>query len=278
VHGVSPQYFTTLGSRVLRGRSLEPGDGPSAQRVLVINETMAKLLFPDRDPVGTCVRIYRADSMPCATIVGVVEDVRRQGITESPTMQYYVPLDQWRRCCSISMIVRTRSSDPDPVALAVRRELQALSPETPFPMVRPYAELIDPQFRAWKLGAVMFSLFGGLAFLVSMIGLHGLLAYSVAQRRFEFGVRVALGARSGHIARIVVTQGAMAMLTGLAIGLAAAAFAGRWTGALLFRIDPRDGFVYGAVAAIVIVASVLASIAPSRRAVTTDPMVALRAE
>ena len=278
VNGVTPEYFATLGARILRGRAIEAGDGPNSQPVIVVNETMARLVFPERDPLGLCVRIYRADSIPCATIVGVVEDVARYGITQEPTMQYYAPLDQRRRCCSLAMIVRANTDDVDAVAMAVRRELQALSPSTPFPNVRPYRDLVDPHLRAWKLGAVMFSLFGGLAFLVSMIGLHGLLAYAVAQRRFEFGVRVALGARARHIARIVLTQGAVAMLAGLIIGLAGAAFAGRWTGALLFRIDPRDGLVYGAVAAIVIVATVLASIAPSRRAVTTDPMVALRAE
>ncbi len=191
-------------------------------------------------------------------------------------MQYYVPLGQGRRCCSLAMIVRT-TGDPDHIAGAIRRELQALSSDMPFPMVRPYSTLIDPHLRAWKLGAVMFSLFGGLAFMVSVIGLHGLLAYSVAQRRFEFGVRVALGARSSHIIRIVVGQGAIAMAAGLLIGLAAAALTSRWTAPLLFEVDPHDAAVYGAVALIVIVMTILASVVPSRKAATADPMVALRA-
>ena len=278
VNGVSAQYFATLGARILRGRPFAQADGRTAQPVIVINETMSKILFRDRDPLGVCARINRADSIPCATIVGVVEDVARFGIMQEPTMQYYVPLEQRRRCCSLAMIVRTGGVDPDAVAVAVRRELQALSPETPFPVVRPYSDLVDPHLRAWKLGAVMFSLFGGLAFVVSMIGLYGLLAYAVAQRRFEFGVRVALGAQSGHIARIVISQGVLAMVAGLLIGLAAAAIAGRWTAPLLFEVGPHDVAVYTGVALIVIVATLLASIAPSRRAATTDPMVALRAE
>ena len=278
VNGVSPQYFATLGARIMRGRPFADTDGRTAQPVIVINETMSKLLFPERDPLGVCARIHRADSIPCATIVGVVEDVARFGIAREPTMQYYVPLDQRRRCCSLALIVRTTGTDPDAVATAVRRELQGLSPETPFPVVLPYSNLVDPYLRAWKLGAVMFSLFGALAFGVSMIGLYGLLAYSVAQRRFEFGVRVALGARTGHITRIVISQGVLAMTAGLLIGLAAAAFAGRWTAPLLYEVGPRDIAVYGSVALIVILATVLASIIPSRRAATTDPMVALRTE
>jgi hypothetical protein len=278
VNGVTADYFATLGTRILRGRALDATDGATAQRVIVVNETMTKLVFRDRDPVGVCARIHRADSVPCATIVGVVEDVARYGLNQEPTMQYYVPLDQRSRCCSLAMIVRTGDADPHVVATAVRRELQALSPDTPFPVVRPYADLVDPSLRAWKLGAVMFSLFGGLAFGVSMIGLYGLLAYSVAQRRFEFGVRVALGARAGHIARIVISQGALAMVAGLLIGLAAAAFAGRWTAPLLFKVGPYDIAVYAIVALVVVIATMVASIAPSRRAATTDPMVALRAE
>ena len=276
VNGVSPQYFATLGARIVRGRPFAPTDGAGSASVIVINETMVKYLFPDRDPIGVCARID-ADSVPCATIVGVVEDVARFGITQEPTMQYYVPLDQRRRCCSLAMIVRT-SGEPDDVVAPVRRELQALSAEAPFPVVRPYGDLVDPYLRAWKLGAVMFSLFGVLAFGVSMIGLYGLLAYSVAQRRFEFGVRVALGARSGHIARIVISQGVLAMLVGLLIGLGIAALAGRWTAPLLFRVGPHDTGVYVAVAAAVIVMTLLASVAPSRRAAAVDPMEALRVE
>ena len=277
VNAVSPQYFSTLGARILRGRPFAATDVRASQPVVVINETMAKLVFPGREPLGLCVRIQRADSIPCATIVGVVENVARFGITQDPTMQYYVPLEQRQPCCSRAMIIRTRS-EPDRVAEAVRRELQALSPEMPFPVVRPYSALVDPYIRAWKLGAVMFSLFGGLAFGVSMIGLYGLLVYSVAQRRFEFGVRVALGARSGHIIRIVIGQGAVAMAAGLLIGLAAAAFAGRWTAPLLFEVGPHDVAVYAAVTLIVLVMTLLASIAPSRRAASTDPILALRAE
>ena len=124
----------------------------------------------------------------------------------------------------------------------------------------------------------MFTMFGALAFTVAMVGLYGLLAYSVAQRRFELGVRVALGAQARHIARMIVGYGLAAMLTGLVLGLALAAIAGKWTAPLLFQIGPRDVAVYVGVAVVVIVATVVASIIPSRRAARTDPLEALRAE
>lgn len=278
VHGVGSDYFSTLGARILRGRAFDDVDSRSAQRVIVINETMAHLIFPDRDPIGVCAGIFRRDSIPCATIIGVVEDVRRSGVVEGQTMQYYLPLDQWIGPHAPAMIVRATSDDAASVATTVRRELQRVRPDMPFPNVRPYAEIIDPQFRAWKLGAVMFTLFGALAFLVAIVGLYGLLAYSVAQRRFEFGIRVALGAQASHIVRIVMVHGFAAMATGLMLGLALAALAGRWTEPLLFEVGSRDVTVYFAVAAVVLLATAIAALVPSRRAARTDPMEALRAE
>jgi putative ABC transport system permease protein len=278
-NGVSADYFATLGTRILRGRPFTDGDRRGSPSVAVINETMARLAFGGRDPLGTCVKIYRTDSIPCATVIGVAEDVRRFSLIEGPTMQYYLPIDQWRGPHSTALIVRARSGDDlTRVATAVRRELQGIHDDAPFPQVRPYEELIDPQRRAWKLGAVMFTMFGALAFIVAMVGLYGLLAYSVAQRRFEFGVRVALGAQARHIARMVVTYGLAAMLTGLVAGLALAAIAGRWTAALLFQVGPRDVAVYIGVAVLVIIATLLAAVVPSRRAARTDPLEALRAE
>lgn len=277
-NGVSPEYFATLGARVLRGRVFTDADAAASQPVIAINETTAKLAFQGRDPLGTCVKVHRVDSLPCATIVGVVEDIRRFGLVEGPTMQYYLPIAQWRGPHSTAVIVRTRGDDPTSVAAAVRRELQAIRPDVPFPQVRPYAELLDPQLRAWKLGAVMFTMFGVLAITVAIVGLYGLLAYSVAQRRFEFGIRVALGAQARHIARIVLTQGLMAMASGLALGLILAAIASRWTAPLLFQVSPRDGAVYIGVGVLVIVAALVAAVIPSRRAAGTDPLEALRAD
>jgi len=264
---------------VLRGRSFTSADARGAAQVVVINETMATLLFGARDPLGVCVRIYRADSIPCATIVGVAEDVRRVGLTEDATMQYYLPIEQWVGPHTSAMIVRVaRSALPSAVSGVVRKALQELSDDVPFPMVRPYRELIDPQLRAWRLGATMFTVFGGLAFVVAIVGLYGMLAYAVDQRRFEFGVRMALGAAPAHIARLVLSRGTRAMGVGLALGLVIAALAGRAVEPLLFRVAPRDAAVYLMVAGIVAVTTIVAAYVPSRRAGRTDPLTALRAD
>jgi putative ABC transport system permease protein len=276
-HGVSTDYFATLGARIVRGRSFTAADAAGAPRVVIINETTARLVFATREPLGVCVRTHRADSLPCATIVGVTEDVRRSGITEDATMQYYLPIAQWVGPHTTAMIVRSaRGASLELVATAVTKELQQLASDVPFPRVRPYREIIDPQLRAWRLGATMFTLFGGLAFVVAIVGLYGVLAYSVDQRRFEFGVRLALGAGPGSIARLVLSRGALAMGVGLGVGLAIATIASRAIEPLLFRVKPTDGAVYAAVVAIVAVTTVAAAYVPSRRAGRTDPLTALR--
>ena len=277
-HAVSTDYFATLGARVIRGRAFTTTDVAGAPRVVVINESMARLVFPGRDPIGACVRIHRADSIPCATIVGVVEDVRRTGLIEDATLQYYLPIDQLVGPHTTAMIVRAGSSTPEAAAVAVRKELQRLSSDIPFPMVRPYRELIDPQLRSWRLGATMFTVFGGLAFVVAIVGLYGMLAYSVAQRRFEFGVRLALGAAPRSLVRLVLARGARAMATGLLVGLTVAALAGRAIEPLLFRVSAVDRIVYLAVTAMVVVTTLAAAYVPSRRAGRIDPVTALRAD
>ncbi|MEJ7812936.1 MAG: ADOP family duplicated permease [Gemmatimonadaceae bacterium] len=276
-NGVSPSYFATLGARMAHGRPFTEADTRTAARVVIVNETMARLLWPGREPLGTCVRLARADSIPCATVVGVVEDVRRQQLREEPTMQFYVPLAQWRGPHSTSLLVRARG-DAGGLAVPVRRELQALAPDVPFPRVTSLAELLDPQLRPWRLGATMFTLFGALAFLVAVVGLAGLLAYTVAQRGYEIGVRVALGARSPDVVRLVLARGAVATAAGLAVGLAAALLAGRLVRGLLFDVTPADPIVFAAVAGVVVFVAAVAALPAARRAARVSPMIALRAE
>jgi predicted permease len=277
-NGVDASYFSTLGTRVLRGRAFTNADGALSQRVAIVNQSLAAVAWPARDPIGACVRIG-SDSLPCATVVGVVEDVHRNTVLEGQQMQYYVPIAQWPlRFGAPAMIVRSRSDGVERTALDVRRALQSVASDTPYPLVDPFATFLDPQLASWLLGARMFSVFGSLAFVVSMIGLYGLLAYSVAQRRHEFGIRAALGASVDHIIALVLFRGVKIVALGVAFGLFVAALASRWIASLLFRIGPRDVGVYVTIAVVASAVALCASIVPAWRAAAVDPMQALRAD
>ncbi|HEV2180756.1 MAG TPA: ABC transporter permease, partial [Gemmatimonadaceae bacterium] len=207
-YGVSPTFFATLGTHVMRGRQFTDADRSGAQRVVIVNATLARLAWPNQDPIGACVSVG-SDSLPCATIVGVVQDIHRSSVIESPMLQFYVPISQWPvSYWATAMIVRRRASAASARTVGdVRRALQSVEADVPYPYVAPFADLVDPQLSSWLLGARMFSLFGGLAFAVTLMGLYGLLAHNVAERRHELGVRTALGARGRDIVALIVLQG-----------------------------------------------------------------------
>ena len=273
---ISSSRRPELGSFAAAGYA--SSDTRTSQRVIVINETMANRLWPGANPVGTCIRTFRADSIPCATIVGVVEDVHRHSVREDPSYQYYMPYAQWLGVRSTAMLIRLDSPPVSGTVEGVRRALQDVSPDTPFPSVQSYSDIIDPQLRAWKVGASMFTLFGVLAFVVALVGLYGLLAYSVAQRRFELGIRAALGAQRSDLIRLVSRQAVRLVLLGLAIGLGAAAVVSGRITPLLVGVGPHDPRTYMMTAAVCVGIGVLATLVPARRAAASDPMRALRAE
>jgi predicted permease len=276
-NGVDEHFFPTLGARIVRGRSITAADLLSTEKVVVINETLARQIASAGEALGRCVMIWR-DSIPCARIVGVVEDVSRHGVGEKPSMQYYVPWTQWEGQHSLAMIVRARDGRADAIAAPVTRALQEIAPDVPFPRVNSFDRLRSPQLKAWRLGATMFSLFGALAFIVSVVGLYGLLTYGIEQRQQEFGIRAALGAQSADIIRIVLKSGLVLVSVGLMIGLSTAAGVARYVGPMLYKVPPRDMLAYAASAGIVLVVTALVTIIPARRASAVAPTTALRSE
>jgi predicted permease len=277
-NGVDPSYFAALGTKVLQGRAFTAADRAGALRVVVINRSFARAVWGQASPIGACVKIG-ADSMPCATIVGVVDDIHRNRILEDTQLQYYVPLAQWPAPFGTpAMIVRSRTGDVGRTVDEVRHALQTMSPDQPYPIVETFANFLDPQLASWLLGARMFSLFGGLAFVVAMIGFYGLVAHSVAQRRHELGIRAALGAGVNDLVALVVGQGARVITAGVALGLVVAALMATRVAPLLFGVEPRNVAIYGTIALLAGTVSLAATLVPARRAATVDPMDALRAE
>ncbi|HEX6048486.1 MAG TPA: ABC transporter permease [Gemmatimonadaceae bacterium] len=285
LNAVSPDYFATMGTRILRGRGITDADMRDAPPVVVVSESMARALWPGRDPVGACIKVntrgggrdaFDPGPLPCTTVVGIAEDIRAQTLVGNASLYYYLPSAQFNpRCCGL--FVRTRG-DARASLETVRRSLQRAMPGASYVVVTPFADIVGAQRRSWRLGATMFAVFGGLALALGVVGLYGVLAYSVTQRTHEMGVRSALGARGRDIVRLIVRDGLGVTLAGIALGVVVTLWSGRFVAPLLFDVSPSDPAVFVGVALALVVAALAASLVPALRAARVDPNIALRSE
>jgi predicted permease len=272
----SPDYFKTLGTRVLRGRAFDETDHENSPPVVVVSEGMARALWPRSEAIGQCIRIG-ADTMPCTTVIGVAEEMRVRSLAAEREYTYYLPAAQHRQPIDPQLFVRVSGGGERHVE-ALRRRLQAEMPGAAYVNVVPLDSLIDPNLRAWQFGATMFVAFGALALILAAIGLYSMIAYGVAQRTRELGVRLALGASGWNIVRLIVANGLRLVVAGVLIGGMIALGAARWMESLMFEASPRDPLVYGGVAVVLLAVAAAASLAPAMRALRLDPNVALRAD
>ena len=270
-------YFEVMGTRILRGRGFTPADRAGAPPIAVVSEGMANVLWPGKDALGQCMRVS-ADTMPCTTVVGIAEDMVQQNILDDRRYHYYMPLEQFRGGSGGAYLLLKMRGDPAAQSEDVRKVLQAVMPGESYVVVRPLRQAVDGAHRSWRLGATMFVAFGVLALAVAAIGLYGVIAYNVAMRMHELGVRVALGARSADILRLVVGQGLRLSVAGIVVGVGLALLAAGWLQPLLFKQSARDPLVYVGVSAVLLLVAVIASAAPARRAARVDPNTALRTE
>jgi len=273
----TPDYFATMDTRIVRGRPFTVEDRAGSPRVVVVSQAMANVLWPGKEALGQCMRVG-ADTMPCTTVIGIAEDAVQNSLLEDDKrFHYYLPIAQFRPAEGFALMLRMRG-DPVPQVEGVRRALQAVMPGSSYINVRPMRELVDGQRRSWKVGATMFVAFGVLALLVAAVGLYGVITYNVAQRMHEIGVRIALGAQSRDVVRLVVGQGVRFAVAGVALGLGLAILAGKWIQPLLFQQSARDPATFGAVAALLLAVALVASTVPAVRATRADPNSALRDE
>jgi predicted permease len=268
----TPDYFATVGTRVLRGRAFDASDRSTSPPVVVVSEGMARVLWPGQEPLGRCIRI-RLKTSPCSTVIGVAEDIRARSLTDAREHSYYVPAAQVGP--SASFLVRT-AGDASDYAATVRRRLQQILPRGSYATVAPLRTLVDPSFRNWRFGATMFGAFGALALALAALGLYAVVAHNVAQRRQEIGVRIALGASRAAVVRLFVGRGLRLVLAGVAVGSVLALLGGRLVEPLLFRVSPNDPVVFGLVALVLIGVGLVAAAVPSVGASAVDPNVALR--
>jgi len=242
---------------------------------MVVSEAMGKRLWPGEDPIGKCVRV-RADTMPCTSVVGIAENIKNQSLSDDPGLYYYIPAAQYLPQ-SGGLFIRT-AGPAARHAETIRQALQKHMPGASYVTVTPFTDVIGAQIQSWTLGATMFTAFGGLALVLAAIGLYSVLAYNVTQRTHEMGVRVALGAQSGDVVRLVVREGLVLVASGVAIGALVALAGGRWVKPLLFDVSPNDPLVFGFVVGLLLIVAVAASWIPARRASRIDPQLALRTE
>lgn len=279
VNAVDAGFFRTLGIRILRGRGFTDEDSATHARVMVINQTMARLYWPGADPIGRCV-IFASDSLPCTRVVGIAADAHRDHILQDgDVVQYYVRLEHAPRFMSSRvMFVRPADGDPAHWVLPVQRAMESAEAGLPYADVRPMRSLLASQLRSWELGAAMFAIFGGVALALAAVGLYGVIAYGVAQRTHEVGVRVALGAQRANVVALVVGQAVRITIAGLVLGLAMALVGVRWVEPLLYGVSGHDPVTLGAVCVALLGVALAASAVPARRAAAVDPVTALRAE
>lgn len=276
VAAVGSGYFATVGTRLQRGRVFEPGEGDGTEPVAIVNETMASMLWPGRDPLGECIRIG-ADAAPCARVVGIVENARRYELREEPSMQYYIPFGQERGFGGTILLARTGTVTPA-LLTRIARAVEETDASIQRAVTYPLRDVIDPLLRPWKLGATVFGIGGLLALLVAGLGLYSVMSYAVAQRTHEVGVRLALGARPRDIVRLILQQSLTMALLGIAAGLLAALSAGPRLSTLLYETSPRDPFVLTSAAVVLSVAAIVATLRPALRARRVDPIRALKSD
>jgi hypothetical protein len=269
---VTPGYFDAVGTQV-RGRGFTSAD--RAFSVAIVNETMARVLWPGENAIGKC--FVPGDAKFCTEVIGVVPDARRFKAVEDSSMMFYIPFSGNSDQFITALVVRARGRPEDLIG-SIRSAIQETSPNLPFASVTPLADLLAPSIRPWRLGSAMFSGFALLALLLSAVGLYGVLAYVVTQRTHEMGVRVAMGAQGWDVKRLMISQGVRVAAVGAVLGALGGLVAGRVLSSLLYGVSPRDPLVLFAAVLVPVGVAAIASYLPARRASRVDPVVALRHE
>ena len=278
VTSVTPEYFKVLQASLVRGRFFAEDDQPGKQLVVIVDESTARIFWPDRDPIGRRLSIrsiWGAANPPWSTVVGVIKDIKNDGLDQSGSPHIYSPIYQVPRINSLSVTVRTSLSATS-LEPQIRREIEAIDPGLPVFNVRTMNEVIDGSLAARRFSAELVGVFAVVALLLASVGIYGLLAYMVGQRAHEIGVRMALGAMPSTIGKMIVSRGVGLAGIGVGVGLILSGIMAPLISSLLYGVRPLDPEVFLAVPLILMVVVLLASYIPARRAASVNPIVALR--
>ena len=276
VSTASPGIFGVLGIQLLRGRNFTEHDDSRAPLVVVINQTFAKQHFPGENPVGRRVRV--GASVESCEIIGVVADTTQVNPEQPVVAQLYRPLAQRSRGAPTCTLFVRSARDIADLGRAVKAEVQAVDPNQPLGPITPVQEILDRRVRDRRFLLHLLSVFSFLALAISAVGIYGLISYSVSQRTTEIGIRMALGAQSTDVARLILKQGTRLIGIGLLVGLVGALVVGRIIQARLFQVSTWDPTTLVLTGVIIAVVGLAACLIPTRRATKVDPLVALRAD
>ncbi len=273
-------YFKTMGIPVIKGRDFDDRDKHGSTPVIIITETFARQYFPNEDPIGKRIHpgisTYDNEDSIMREIVGVVGDVRNRNLSTESKPAYYVPQTQVPFSQMVAVVKTT--GDPHSLISAATKEVAAMDQDVPLYSVKSMEEYISTSVAAPRFSTTLLSIFAGVALILTIVGLYGVMSYSVAQRTNEIGIRMALGAQSRDVLLMIVKQGLVLILLGLAIGLSGAFWATRVMASLLFGVTAKDPFTFAAVAVLLAIVALLACYIPALRATRLDPMDALRCE
>jgi putative ABC transport system permease protein len=278
-YAVTPDYFRAIGIPLISGRHFTPQDDKDAKRVCVINATFAKTYFPDEDPIGRRVHVTNGQET-FREIVGIVGDVKQQGLDKVTKAQFYEPFAQ-QPSTILNVVVRS-SQDASMLGAAIRREVLEIDGEQPVGSIAPLDRIVATSIARQRFHTLLLTIFSVVAMALAGVGLYGIVSYSVAQRTHEIGIRMALGASSRDVLKMVVGNGMLLALAGVGLGLTAAFIITRllssWLSGMLFEVGATDLVTFTAIPAALTLVALAASYIPARRAMKVDPMVALRYE
>ena len=271
---VSPAYFQTLGIPLLRGRPFDRRDTSQTTPVAIINQSIARKFFPGQDPIGKRITV---DGGTAAEIVGMVGDVKSSALDGEVTLQTYEPFAQ-NPVWDFTLVVRGSAGHIPGLTAAVARAISRVDPNLPTHGIRPLASLVGDSIARQRFAMTLFTVFSGIALLLAAIGTYGVMAYSVKQRTAEIGIRMALGAHTADVVRLVLIQGAPLIGLGVLAGLLGALLLTHFLESMLYGVGVHDPLTFAGVAALLSLVAAVACLLPARRASLVSPMAALRSD
>jgi putative ABC transport system permease protein len=270
-----------MGIRLMRGRLFTAADTPDSAPVVVINETLARRIWPNEDPIGKRIKFglpedQDKESKPWLEVVGVVNDVKMNGVDQATSLQTYQPFSQLPGA-SVGLVVRAERN-PSALTAAVKQAIHTIDKDLPVFSISTMDQLLGNSLAQRRLTLFLLASLAALALLLAAVGIYGVISYAVRQRTHEFGIRLALGAQTRDVLTLILKEGLKLTLIGIGLGLAAAFALTRWLDSLLFGVRPTDALTFGAIAVALLSVVLLACWIPARRATKVDPMITLRSE